>query len=57
MPLRALNIDRYGLDEVDNKNLTTTLINSNGGPNGLTTISTALGEDAGNFRGIIRTVS
>ncbi len=45
--LEALNIDRYGLDEVDNKILTTIIDKFNGGPVGLTTISTALGEDAG----------
>ncbi len=45
--LEALNIDRYGLDEIDNKILTTIIHKFNGGPVGLTTIATALGEDAG----------
>lgn len=45
--LEALNIDRYGLDEVDNKILTTIISKFNGGPVGLSTIATALGEDAG----------
>ena len=45
--LEALNIDRYGLDEIDNKILTTIIDKFNGGPVGLTTISTALGEDPG----------
>ena len=45
--LEALNIDRYGLDEVDNKILCTIIDKFNGGPVGLTTIATALGEDAG----------
>jgi Holliday junction DNA helicase RuvB len=45
--LEALNIDRYGLDEVDNKILTTIIDKFQGGPVGLTTIATALGEDAG----------
>ncbi|HOR40173.1 MAG: Holliday junction branch migration DNA helicase RuvB [Paludibacteraceae bacterium] len=45
--LEALNIDKYGLDEIDNKILTTIIDKFNGGPVGLTTISTALGEDAG----------
>jgi len=45
--LEALNIDRYGLDQVDNKLLTTIIDKFNGGPVGLTTISTALGEDPG----------
>ncbi|KAA6350379.1 Holliday junction ATP-dependent DNA helicase RuvB [termite gut metagenome] len=45
--LEALNIDKYGLDEIDNKILTTLIDKFNGGPVGLTTIATALGEDAG----------
>jgi len=45
--LEALNIDRYGLDEVDNKILNLMIDKFNGGPVGLTTIATALGEDAG----------
>ncbi len=45
--LEALNIDRYGLDEIDNKILTTIIRKFKGGPVGLTTIATALGEDAG----------
>ena len=45
--LEALNIDRYGLDEVDNKILTTIITKFKGGPVGLSTIATALGEDPG----------
>ncbi len=45
--LEALNIDKYGLDEIDNKILLTIIDKFNGGPVGLTTIATALGEDAG----------
>ncbi len=45
--LEALNIDRYGLDFVDNKLLSTIIDKFAGGPVGLTTIATALGEDAG----------
>lgn len=45
--LEALNIDRYGLDEIDNKILTTIITKFKGGPVGLTTIATALGEDPG----------
>ena len=44
--LEALNIDRYGLDEVDNKLLLTIIDKFNGGPVGLSTIATAIGEDA-----------
>lgn len=45
--LKALNIDKYGLDEIDNKILLTIIDKFNGGPVGLSTIATALGEDAG----------
>lgn len=45
--LEALNIDRYGLDEIDNKILTTIITKFKGGPVGLSTIATALGEDPG----------
>lgn len=45
--LEALNIDRYGLDEIDNKILTIIIDKFKGGPVGITTIATALGEDAG----------
>ncbi len=45
--LEALNIDRYGLDEIDNKILVTIIDKFGGGPVGLSTIATALGEDPG----------
>ncbi len=45
--LEALNIDRYGLDEIDNKILRTIIQKFCGGPVGLSTIATALGEDPG----------
>ncbi len=45
--LEALNIDRYGLDEVDNKLLNTIIQKFKGGPVGLSTIATALGEAPG----------
>lgn len=45
--LEALNIDRYGLDEIDNKILLTIIDKFKGGPVGITTIATALGEDSG----------
>lgn len=45
--LEALNIDQYGLDEIDNKILLTIIDKFKGGPVGLSTIATALGEDAG----------
>ena len=45
--LEALNIDKYGLDDVDNKILLTIIDKFKGGPVGISTIATALGEDAG----------
>ena len=45
--LAALNIDKFGLDEIDNKILLTIIDKFRGGPVGLTTIATAIGEDAG----------
>ncbi|MBP5134783.1 MAG: Holliday junction branch migration DNA helicase RuvB [Paludibacteraceae bacterium] len=45
--LEALNIDKYGLDEIDNKILNTIIDKFKGGPVGLSTIATALGEDPG----------
>jgi Holliday junction DNA helicase RuvB len=45
--LEALNIDKYGLDEIDNKILLTIIDKFAGGPVGITTIATALGEDSG----------
>lgn len=47
MSLEALNIDRYGLDEIDNRILLTIIDKFKGGPVGLSTIATALGEEAG----------
>lgn len=47
MSLAALNIDRYGLDETDNKILLTIIDKFRGGPVGVSTIATAIGEDAG----------
>lgn len=45
--LEALNIDRYGLDQIDNRILLTIIDKFHGGPVGLSTIATALGEDPG----------
>ena len=45
--LTALNIDQYGLDEIDNRLLLTIIDKFKGGPVGITTIATAIGEDAG----------
>ena len=45
--LKALNIDSRGLDQMDNRILQTIIGKFNGGPVGLNTIATAVGEDAG----------
>lgn len=45
--LNALNVDTLGLDEMDNKILNTIIDKFNGGPVGLNTVATAVGEDSG----------
>ncbi len=45
--LEALNIDRYGLDEIDHKILSTLVDKFSGGPVGISTIATAIGENPG----------
>ena len=45
--LTALNIDQYGLDEIDNKILVTIIDKFKGGPVGVSTVATAIGEDTG----------
>lgn len=45
--LNSLNIDKLGLDEIDNRILNTIIDKFGGGPVGITTIATAVGEDAG----------
>ena len=47
LALSALNIDQYGLDEIDNKILLTIIGKFKGGPVGVSTIATAIGEDSG----------
>lgn len=44
--LEALNVDAHGLDEMDNKILTTIIDKFKGGPVGITTIATAVGESS-----------
>lgn len=46
LSLTALNIDQYGLDEIDNRILLTIIDKFKGGPVGVSTIATAIGEDA-----------
>ncbi len=45
--LSALNVDKHGLDEMDNRILNTIIDKFKGGPVGLNTIATAVGEDPG----------
>ena len=45
--LNALNVDEHGLDEMDNKILSTIIDKFKGGPVGVKTIATAVGEDEG----------
>src|ERR1700712_3230231 len=45
--LRALNADAHGLDEMDNRILSTIIDKFKGGPVGITTIATAVGEEVG----------
>ena len=45
--LKALNVDEYGLDDMDNKILMTIIEKFKGGPVGITTIATAVGEEPG----------
>ncbi|MBW7840061.1 MAG: Holliday junction branch migration DNA helicase RuvB [Chitinophagaceae bacterium] len=45
--LRALNVDEFGLDEMDNKILSAIIEKFKGGPVGITTIATAVGEETG----------
>lgn len=45
--LNALNVDEHGLDEMDNRVLATIIDKFKGGPVGITTIATAVGEEPG----------
>ena len=50
--LEALNIDSFGLDQIDNKLLLTIIDKFRGGPVGLNTIATAMSEDAGTIEDV-----
>ncbi|MBR2398394.1 MAG: Holliday junction branch migration DNA helicase RuvB [Alistipes sp.] len=50
--LQALNIDSRGLDQMDNKILRTIIEKFKGGPVGLNTIATAVGEEAGTIEDV-----
>ena len=45
--LKALNVDKHGLDEMDNRILSVIIDKFKGGPVGITTIATAVGEETG----------
>ncbi len=45
--LKALNVDQYGLDDMDNRILAAIINKFKGGPVGITTIATAVGEEPG----------
>jgi Holliday junction DNA helicase RuvB len=49
--LKALNVDEHGLDEMDNRILTAIIDKFKGGPVGITTIATAVGEEPGTLEG------
>jgi len=50
--LRALHVDEHGLDEMDNRILSTIIEKFKGGPVGLNTISTAVGEESGTIEDV-----
>ena len=50
--LEALNIDRFGLDQIDHKLLVNIIDKFGGGPVGLSTIATAMGEDPGTIEDV-----
>lgn len=50
--LTALNIDTFGLDDMDRKILLTVMDKFNGGPVGISTIATAIGEDGGTLEDV-----
>ena len=52
LALESLNIDGYGLDEIDNKILLTIIDKFGGGPVGISTIATAIGEEAGTIEDV-----
>ena len=50
--LQALQVDEHGLDEMDNRILATIIDKFKGGPVGLGTIATAVGEEAGTIEDV-----
>ena len=54
--LQMLQVDNAGLDEMDKRILTTIIENYNGGPVGIKTIATAIGEDSGTIEEILNPI-
>ena len=54
--LDLLEVDRFGLDEIDQKIMRTVLEKYGGGPVGVNTIAASIDEEAGNHRGSLRAV-
>jgi Holliday junction DNA helicase RuvB len=50
--LRALHVDEHGLDEMDNRILSTIIDKFKGGPVGLGTLATAVGEESGTIEDV-----
>ena len=55
--LNLLDVDRYGLDEIDQKIMLTVLEKYRGGPVGVNTIAASISEEAGHHRRSLRAVS
>ena len=50
--LNLLEVDRYGLDQIDRRILSTIMVQFSGGPVGLETLAAAIGEDSGTIEDV-----
>ena len=50
--LNLLEVDRYGLDQIDRRILSTIMVQFSGGPGGLETLAAAIGEDSGTIEDV-----
>ena len=50
--LNLLEVDRYGLDQIDRRILSTIMVQFSGGPVGLVTLAAAIGEDSGTIEDV-----
>ena len=57
MALTALQVDKHGLDEMDNKILIAIIDKYKGGPVGINTLATVVGEESGTIEEVYRTIS